>query len=131
VERPTDLRHHRSLHGLTRSLINNMVVGVSEGFTKTLEIEGVGYQAELQGKNLNLRLGFSHPVVIEPPEGITFDVPKEDRGRVIHITGPDKQVVGQTAAVIRGMRPPEPYKGKGVRYRGEHIIRKAGKAGKK
>jgi large subunit ribosomal protein L6 len=131
VERPTDLRHHRSLHGLTRSLINNMVVGVSEGFTKTLEIEGVGYQAELQGQNLNMKLGFSHPVIIEPPDGITFEVPKEDRGRVIHISGPNKESVGQIAAEIRGLRPPEPYKGKGVRYRGERIIRKAGKAGKK
>jgi len=131
VERPTDLRHHRSLHGLTRSLINNMVVGVSEGFVKTLEIEGVGYQAELQGKNLNLKLGFSHPVLIEPSDTISFEVPKEDRGRVIHVTGIDKQEVGQMAADIRGLRPPEPYKGKGVRYRGERIIRKAGKAGKK
>jgi large subunit ribosomal protein L6 len=131
VERPTDMRHHRSLHGLTRSLISNMVEGVSEGFVRTLEIEGVGYQAELQGKNLNMKLGFSHPVVVEPPEGIEFEVPKEDRGRVIHIRGIDKQVVGQIAANIRELRPPEPYKGKGVRYRGERIIRKAGKAGKK
>jgi large subunit ribosomal protein L6 len=116
---------------LTRSLISNMVEGVSEGFVRTLEIEGVGYQAELQGKNLNMKLGFSHPVVVEPPEGIEFEVPKEDRGRVIHIRGIDKQVVGQIAANIRELRPPEPYKGKGVRYRGERIIRKAGKAGKK
>ncbi|MEO0563623.1 MAG: 50S ribosomal protein L6 [Chloroflexota bacterium] len=131
VERPTDQRMHRSLHGLTRSLIGNMVTGVSEGFVKTLEIEGVGYQAELQGKNLNMKLGFSHPVVIEPPAGIEFEVPKDDRGRVIHIKGVDKQMVGQVAANIRKLRPPEPYKGKGVRYRGERIIRKAGKAGKK
>jgi large subunit ribosomal protein L6 len=130
VERPTDLRHHRSLHGLTRSLIANMVTGVSDGFVKVLEIEGVGYQADLQGRNLNLRLGFSHPVVIEPPEGVSFEVPKESRGRVVQVAGIDKQVVGQVAADIRKLRPPEPYKGKGVRYSGERIIRKAGKAGK-
>lgn len=131
VERPTDQRHHRALHGLTRALIANMVTGVSEGFRKTLEIEGVGYQAQLDGKKLNLKLGFSHEVIVEPPEGIEFDVPKESRGRVIHISGYDKQVVGQVAANIRELRPPEPYKGKGIRYSDERIIRKAGKAGKK
>jgi len=131
VERPSDLRHHRALHGLTRALIANMVTGVSEGFRRTLEIEGVGYQAAMQGNNLQLKLGFSHDVIVEPPEGITFDVPKDSRGRMIHVDGIDKQVVGQVAANIRGWRPPEPYKGKGVRYSDEHIIRKAGKAGKK
>ena len=132
VERPTDQRKHRALHGLTRALVANMVTGVSDGFRRTLLIEGVGYQAELQGKTLNLRLGFSHEVNMDPPDDNTsFEVPKESRGRTIHIDGIDKQVVGQVAANIRGLRPPEPYKGKGVRYEGEHIIRKAGKAGKK
>ena len=130
VERPTDLNHHKALHGLTRALINNMVIGVSEGFRKTLLIEGVGYQADLQGSNLSLRVGHSHDIVITPPENVTFDVPKESRGRTIHIDGIDKQVVGQVAANVRGWRPPEPYKGKGIRYSDEHIIRKAGKAGK-
>jgi len=132
VERPTDQRQHRALHGLTRALVANMVTGVSEGFRRTLLIEGVGYQAQLQGKTLNLRLGFSHDVNIEPPDDDTsFEVPKESRGRTIHINGIDKQVVGQVAADIRSLRPPEPYKGKGIRYEGEQIIRKAGKAGKK
>jgi len=130
IERPSDLRHHRALHGLTRALLANMVTGVSEGFRKTLKIEGVGYQASVQGKNLQLRLGHSHEVVVEPPENITFDVPKDSRGTIIHVDGIDKQVVGQTAANIRGWRPPEPYKGKGVRYIDEHVRRKAGKAGK-
>ncbi|GAB1422446.1 50S ribosomal protein L6 [Anaerolineales bacterium] len=130
IERPSDLRHHKALHGLTRALIANMVTGVSEGFRRTLYIDGVGYQANLQGENLELKLGFSHPVVIEPPENVSFDVPKESRGRVIHIDGIDKQVVGQIAANIRGWRPPEPYKGKGVRYSDETILRKAGKSGK-
>ncbi|PJF34017.1 MAG: 50S ribosomal protein L6, partial [Phototrophicales bacterium] len=121
IERPSDLRHHKALHGLTRALLSNMVQGVSEGFRKTLQIEGVGYQASLQGNNLQLRLGHSHDVVIEPPENITFDVPKESRGTIIHVDGIDKQVVGQTAANIRGWRPPEPYKGKGVRYADEYI----------
>jgi large subunit ribosomal protein L6 len=131
VERPSDLRHHKALHGLTRSLLANMVLGVSEGFRKTLEIQGVGYQATLQGKNLQLRLGHSHEVIVEPPANITFDVPQESRGTIIHVDGIDKQVVGQVAADIRGWRPPEPYKGKGVRYMGEYVRRKAGKAGKR
>lgn len=131
IERPSDLRHHKALHGLTRALLSNMVQGVSEGFRKTLLIEGVGYQASMQGDNLQLRLGHSHEVVVEPPENISFDVPKDSRGTIIHVDGIDKQVVGQTAANIREWRPPEPYKGKGVRYADEHIRRKAGKAGKK
>ncbi len=131
VERPSDLRHHRALHGLTRALLANMVLGVSQGFRKTLEIQGVGYQATLQGKNLQLRLGHSHEVIVEPPADISFDVPKESRGTLIHVDGIDKQVVGQVAADIRGWRPPEPYKGKGVRYLGEYVRRKAGKAGKR
>lgn len=131
VVRPTDERHHRALHGLTRALVANMVTGVSDGFRRTLEIEGVGYQADLRGQDLVLKLGFSHEVVVNPPDSNTkFDVPKESRGRVIHIDGIDKQVVGQIAANIRGWRPPEPYKGKGVRYSDEVVRRKAGKAGK-
>jgi large subunit ribosomal protein L6 len=128
VTRPTDQRHHRSLHGLTRALLNNMVVGVSEGFDKVLEIHGVGYSAEMQGVNLVLRVGFSHDVIVEPPENVSFKV--EDRGRTVFVEGIDKQVVGQVAAEIRKWRPPEPYKGKGIRYRGEYVRRKAGKAGK-
>lgn len=132
VNRPTDLRHHRALHGLTRALLANMVIGVSEGFRRTLVIEGVGYRAEVQGKNLVLRLGFSHEVVVEPPDGILFTVPQESRGTIIHIDGIDKQAVGQVAANIRELRPPEPYKGKGIRYSDERILRKEGKkAGKK
>ena len=131
VERPSDLRHHKALHGLTRALVANMVVGVSEGFRKTLEIQGVGYQAVLQGKNLQLRLGHSHEVIVEPPANISFEVPQESRGTIIHVDGIDKQAVGQVAADIRGWRPPEPYKGKGVRYLGEYVRRKAGKAGKR
>lgn len=132
VTRPTDQRHHRALHGLTRALLANMVAGVSEGFRKTLEIEGVGYQALMQGKNLELKVGLSHEVIVEQPDSnTTFEIPKESRGRIIHIDGIDKEVVGQIAAVIRGWRPPEPYKGKGIRYSGEYVRRKAGKAGKK
>ena len=131
VERPSDQRHHRALHGLTRALLANMVQGVSQGYRKTLQIQGVGYQASLQGKNLQLRLGHSHDVIVEPPADISFDVPKDSRGSLIHVDGIDKQVVGQVAANIRGWRPPEPYKGKGVRYLGERVRRKAGKAGKK
>ena len=131
VERPTDLRHHKALHGLTRALLSNMVVGVSQGFRKTLEIQGVGYQATMRGVNLQLRLGHSHEVIVEPPADIVFDVPQESRGTIIHVDGIDKQVVGQVAADIRGWRPPEPYKGKGVRYLGEYVRRKAGKAGKR
>lgn len=128
VTRPTDQRHHRALHGMTRALINNMVIGVSEGFTKTLTIEGVGYRAEMEGKTLVMHVGFSHPVPVEPPENVEFEV--EERGRIVRIKGIDKQVVGELAANIRKLRPPEPYKGKGVRYEGEYVRRKAGKAGK-
>jgi large subunit ribosomal protein L6 len=131
VKRPTDLRHHRALHGLTRALVANMVTGVSDGFRRTLIITGVGYQAQLQGESLSLKLGHSHEIVVDPPDkDTTFDVPKESRGTIIHIDGIDKQVVGQVAANIRKMRPPEPYKGKGVRYEDEVIRRKAGKAAK-
>lgn len=132
VKRPSDLRHHRALHGLTRALLANMVTGVSDGFRKTLQIEGVGYQALMQGNNLEIKVGLSHEVIIEPPDSDTsFDIPKESRGRTIHIDGIDKEVVGQIAAEIRGWRPPEPYKGKGIRYSDEYVRRKAGKAGKK
>lgn len=131
VVRPSDERQHRALHGLTRALVANMVTGVSEGFTRTLLIEGVGYQADLRGEDLVLKLGFSHEVVVAPPPNVKFDVPKDRKGQVIHIHGIDKQVVGQVAANIRELRPPEPYKGKGVRYSDEIIRRKAGKTGKK
>lgn len=131
VERPTESKRHKSLHGLTRALINNMVIGVSEGFKKTLVIEGVGYRAEMQGKDLVLHLGFSHPINVTGTDTLEFDVPKDKRGTVIHIIGNDKQEVGQITAWIRKRRPPEPYKGKGVRYEGEIIRRKAGKSGKK
>ncbi len=128
VTRPSDGRRHRELHGLTRALLNNMVNGVSKGYRKTLMIEGVGYRAELQGKNLMLYLGYSHPIEFKPPQDITFSV--EERGTVIHIDGIDRQVVGQVTADIRNLRPPEPYKGKGIRYSDDTIRRKAGKAGK-
>ncbi len=128
VERPSDEGTHRAMHGMTRAIINNMVVGVTDGFEKILEINGVGYRGELQGKNLILNVGYSHPVEVAPPEGITFEV--EDRNRVVHVKGYDKALVGQVAADIRKIRPPEPYKGKGIKYRGERIRRKAGKAGK-
>jgi large subunit ribosomal protein L6 len=128
VSRPTDQRHHRSLHGLTRALLNNMVVGVNDGFEKVLEVVGVGYRPEMQGNNLSLNLGFSHPVVIEPPADVSFAI--DARRKIITINGIDKEVVGQLAADIRKLRPPEPYKGKGVRYLGEKVRRKAGKAGK-
>ena len=128
VERPDDERRHRALHGLTRSLVNNMVVGVTDGFQRDLEIVGVGYRCAAQGPNrLELALGFSHPVVVEAPEGITFEVPAPTR---ISVRGIDKQAVGQVAAEIRRIRKPEPYKGKGVRYAGEIVRRKAGKAAK-
>lgn len=130
LKRQNDQREERALHGLTRALIANMVTGVSEGFRKSLRIEGTGYQAQLQGKSLLLKLGFSHDVTIDPPADVSFEVPKDDRGRLLHIDGIDKQVVGQVAANIRKLRPPEPYKGKGVRYIDEHIRRKAGKAAK-
>jgi large subunit ribosomal protein L6 len=127
--RPNDERQNRALHGLTRSLVNNMVIGVTDGFKKQLEIVGVGYRAEAQGPNaLRLNLGFSHPVNVQAPEGITFEVPVPTQ---IVVNGIDKEVVGQVAANIRSIRKPEPYKGKGVRYAGERILRKAGKAGKK
>jgi large subunit ribosomal protein L6 len=128
VERPDDERQHRALHGLTRSLVNNMVVGVTDGFSKDLEIVGVGYRATAQGPDrLELALGFSHPVNIDAPEGITFEVPAPTR---ITVRGIDKEIVGQVAANIRKVRKPEPYKGKGVRYAGEVVQRKAGKAAK-
>ena len=128
VERPTDRGPHRALHGLTRSLVNNMIIGVTQGFSKTLEINGVGYRAAKQGQNINFTLGFSHPVVKEPPAGITFEVPAPNK---IVVSGADKEVVGAVAADIRTLRPPEPYKGKGIRYEGEHVRRKIGKAGAK
>jgi large subunit ribosomal protein L6 len=124
VARPTDRGEHRALHGLTRSLIANMVEGVTEGFEKRLEIQGVGYRAALKGKNLELALGFSHPVLIEVPEGIEFEVPQPTE---VVVRGIDKQLVGQVAADIRKRRPPEPYKGKGIRYKGEQVLRKVGK----
>jgi large subunit ribosomal protein L6 len=124
VERPTDRGEHRSLHGLTRSLIANMVEGVTRGFEKRLEIQGVGYRARLQGKSLELAVGYSHPVSIPPPDGIEFEVPQQTE---IVVRGIDKQLVGETAARIRKQRPPEPYKGKGIRYRGEYVRRKVGK----
>jgi large subunit ribosomal protein L6 len=124
VTRPTDRGEHRALHGLTRSLIANMVEGVTDGFERRLEIQGVGYRANLQGKTLVLALGYSHPVNIEAPEGIEFEVPQPTE---IVVRGIDKQLVGETAARIRKSRPPEPYKGKGVRYQGEHVARKVGK----
>ncbi len=129
VERPDDERDNRALHGLTRSLVNNMVLGVTDGFRKQLEIVGVGYRAEAQGPNgIKLALGFSHPVNVTAPEGISFEVPNATQ---VVVTGIDKEVVGQVAANIRSIRKPEPYKGKGVRYAGERVQRKAGKAGKK
>lgn len=127
VDRPNDERMYRSLHGLSRTLLNNMVVGVTSGFTKHLDITGVGYRAAMDGKTLVLSVGYSHPVRIQPAEGITFAVEGTSR---ISVSGYDKQVVGEEAARIRRVRPPEPYKGKGIRYEGEQIRRKAGKAGK-
>lgn len=127
--RPNDEGKTRAMHGLVRSLVNNMVIGVTDGFRKELEIVGVGYRAEAQGPNsLRLNLGFSHPVNVTAPDGITFEVPQPTQ---VVVTGIDKEVVGQVAADIRSIRKPEPYKGKGVRYAGERILRKAGKAGKK
>jgi large subunit ribosomal protein L6 len=127
VTRPNDERTNRSLHGLTRTLLANMVTGVSEGFHKKLEIVGVGYRAELKGSDIQLALGFSHPVLVKAEPGITFEVPANTK---ITVLGIDKQRVGQVAAEIRGWRPPEPYKGKGVRYEGEHVRRKVGKTAK-
>ena len=128
VERPNDEKENRSLHGLTRTLINNMIIGVTEEFTRKLEVNGVGYRAQKQGKKLVLTLGYSHPVVMEEPEGITFDVPNPNQ---IIVRGIDKELVGQTAAVVRTKRPPEVYGGKGIKYAEETIRRKEGKAGKK
>lgn len=129
VNRPTDEAYHRALHGMARALVNNMVVGVNTGFEKVLEVNGVGYRAEVDGKsNLVLYVGYSHPVVIEPPTGISFEA--DAKTRQIKVMGYDKELVGQIAANIRQVRPPEPYKGKGIRYLGEKIRRKAGKAGK-
>jgi large subunit ribosomal protein L6 len=127
VVRPTDEPRHRALHGLTRTLVNNMVNGVATGFTKNLEIAGVGYRAQLQGTKLVLALGYSHPVEVDAPAGIEFRVETPTR---LSVFGADKELVGQTAAYIRAQRKPEPYKGKGIRYAGEQILRKAGKAGK-
>jgi len=124
VERPSDRGEHRALHGLTRTLVANMVEGVTNGFEKRLEIQGVGYRARLQGKALEMTLGFSHPVSISPPEGIEFEVPQPTE---VVVRGIDKQLVGETAARVRKQRPPEPYKGKGVRYSGEYVRRKVGK----
>jgi large subunit ribosomal protein L6 len=127
VTRPDDTRQHRALHGLTRSLLANMVTGVSEGFAKNLEIVGVGYRAALNGGDLEMALGFSHPVLVKAEEGITFEVPAPNR---VSVKGIDKQRVGQVASEIRGWRPPEPYKGKGVKYEGEYVRRKLGKTAK-
>ena len=124
VTRPTDRSQHRALHGLTRTLVANMVTGVTEGFTKRLEIQGVGYRAALRGSDLEMQLGFSHPVSVKAPEGIAFAVPQPTQ---IIVSGSSKQQVGEVAARIRKWRPPEPYKGKGVRYAGEQVIRKVGK----
>lgn len=128
VERPSEAKQHKALHGLTRTLVANMVTGVSEGFKKELEINGVGYRAQKQGKKLVMNLGYSHQVEMEEIEGITIDVPQPNQ---IVISGPDKQKVGQFAAQVREKRPPEPYKGKGIKYVSEHIRRKEGKAGSK
>ena len=124
VTRPTERGQDRALHGLTRSLVANMVEGVTKGFEKTLEIQGVGYRASLRGTSLELNVGFSHTVSINPPQGITFDVPQPT---VVIVKGIDKQQVGQIASEIRRVRPPEPYKGKGIRYQGEYVARKVGK----
>lgn len=126
VERASESPEHKAMHGLTRSLIQNAVTGVSDGFARTLRITGVGYRAALQGESLNLQVGYSHSVVIEPKEGIQFEVPAAN---TVVVRGIDKQRVGQMAAEIRGVKPPEPYKGKGISYEGESIRRKAGKAG--
>ena len=127
VTRPNDERESRAMHGLTRTLIHNMIIGVSEGYSKTLELIGVGYRAAVKGNTLELNLGFSHPVIIEKPEGITFECP--DQAKIV-VSGIDKQQVGQVAADIRKWRKPEPYKGKGIRYQGEYVRRKEGKTAK-
>lgn len=128
VERSSDEKNVRALHGTTRALIQNMVIGVSTGFNKVLRIEGVGYRAAKTGQNITINVGFSHPVIVEPPEGISFDV--DEKAKTITINGYDKQVVGQVASEIRGLRPPEPYKGKGIRYIDERVRRKPGKSAK-
>lgn len=128
IERPTDQRRHRALHGLTRALLNNMVIGVSEGYEIRLEIRGTGYRGELQGQDLKLTLGYSHDILVVPPPGLSFQV--EERGQLLILTSHDKEMIGQVAADIRKLRPPEPYQGKGVRYQGEYVRQKAGKAGK-
>ncbi len=128
VTRPDDLRETRALHGLTRALLNNMVVGVTQGFKKTMIVEGVGYRAEMTGKNLMLYLGYSHPIMIVPPDGIKIDA--DPKAKTISVEGIDKEKVGEISAEIRSLRPPEPYKGKGIRYDNETVRRKAGKAGK-
>lgn len=128
VARPSEIKKHKALHGLTRTLLNNMVVGVTDGFKKELEINGVGYRAQMQGKTLVMNLGYSHNVEMEAPEGVTIEVPNPNS---IIISGTDNQKVGQFAAEVREKRPPEPYKGKGIKYIDERIIRKEGKAGKK
>ncbi|MCO5184617.1 MAG: 50S ribosomal protein L6 [Anaerolineae bacterium] len=128
VSRPTESKQHKALHGLTRALLSNMVHGVSEGFMRELDVEGVGYRAEMKGNELVLNVGYSHPVIFTPSADLSFDV--QDRGKKIIVSGIDKQVVGEVSANIRKTRPPEPYKGKGIRYSGEHVRRKAGKAGK-
>lgn len=125
VTRPSDMKRHRALHGLTRALINNMVVGVTDGFTRELKIIGVGYRAEMKAKNIELHLGYSHPIVLSPPDEISLNVvPKQN---IVIVSGMDKELVGLVAAKIRSFRKPEPYKGKGIRYVGEHVRRKAGK----
>lgn len=124
VERPSESKNHRALHGLSRSLIANMVTGVTDGFSKTLEIVGVGYRADAKGKAITLNVGYSHPIEYQPAEGVDLACPNQT---TVVVSGIDKQKVGQAAAEIRGFRPPEPYKGKGIRYQGEHVRRKAGK----
>jgi len=128
VTRPSDSGQHRALHGLTRALLANMVEGVANGYSKELVIEGVGYRADMQDKNLVVSVGYSHPIVVAPPPGITFELARGNRNVIVQ--GIDKELVGEVAAEIRGLRPPEPYKGKGIAYAGERIRRKAGKAGK-
>ncbi len=127
VKRPDDTRYFKALHGLTRALINNMVIGVSQGYSKVLEIHGTGYRAELQGKTLVMNLGFSHPVIVEPPDGIEFEA--NPRAGTVTVRGCDKELVGRVAAELRAWRPVEPYLGKGIRYQGEIVRRKAGKSG--
>lgn len=133
VSRPSDSKQHRSLHGLSRTLLANMVTGVTDGYQRVLEISGIGYRAQREGKNLVLQVGFSHPIRVSPPEGITFDVLERraaSEPQQVVIRGIDKQVVGEEAAKLRGLRPPEPYKGYGIKFQGERVRRKAGKTGK-